>query len=101
MMHEAIRKQKKIPIYSKKQAKVEALLFDKTFTEVSAKYSNYSNIFLAEYTAEFLENIRINKYAIKLKEDKQLPFKLIYTLRPIELEILKTYIKINLANSFI
>ena len=47
------------------------------------------------------ENTRINEYAIKLKEDKQPFFGPIYSLRPVELETLKTYIKTNLANGFI
>ena len=50
---------------------------------------------------KLLENIKINKYAIKLKEDKQPPFEPIYNLKLVELETLKIYIKINLANSFI
>ena len=47
------------------------------------------------------ENTGINKHAIELKEDKQLPFDLIYSLESVELETLKTYIKLNLANGFI
>ena len=43
----------------------------------------------------------MNKYIIKLKKDKQPLFGLIYNLEPIELETLKTYIQINLANGFI
>ena len=43
----------------------------------------------------------MNEYVIKLKEDKQPSFKLIYSLKPLELETLNTYIKINLVNSFI
>ena len=43
----------------------------------------------------------MKKYIIELKEDKQLPFDLIYSLRPVVLKTLKTYIKNNLANSFI
>ena len=43
----------------------------------------------------------MNKNAIKLEEDKQPPFDLIYSLGLVELETLKTYIKINLANNFI
>ena len=66
-----------------------------------AEYFNYSNIFLAEYIVELPENTRINKYAIKLKEDKQSLFGPIYSLEPVELETLKTYIKTNLANGFI
>ena len=43
----------------------------------------------------------INDYSINLEKSNQLLPKPIYSLRPIELEIFKTYIKINLANSFI
>ena len=65
------------------------------------EYFNYSNVFLAENTTEIPKYTRINDYIIKLKEDKQLLFGPIYSLRSIELEILKTYIQTNLANSFI
>ena len=88
-------------IYSKKQAQVEALLFDKAFTKVLAEYSNYNNIFLAKNIAEYLENTGINEHTIELKNGKPLPFDLIYSLRPVELKILKIYIKTNLANGFI
>ena len=80
---------------------VGALLFNEALTKILAEYSNYSNVFLAENTAELPENTGINKHAIKLKKGKQPPFGPIYKLGPIELEILKTYIKTNLANSFI
>ena len=96
-----IREQEKIPMHSKKQAQVGALLFDKAFIKIPIKYSNYSNIFSAKNAVELPENIEINEYAIKLKEGKQPPFGLIYNLGPIELKILKTYIKTNLANGFI
>ena len=43
----------------------------------------------------------MNKYAIELKEDKQLSFKPVYRFRLVGLEMFKIYIKINLANSFI
>ena len=88
-------------MHFKKQAQIGALLFDKALTEVSAKYSNYSNVFSAENAVELIENTRINEYIIKLKEDKQPLFGLIYSLEPVELEIFKIYIKTNLANSFI
>ena len=101
MIYTAIQKQEKMPIYSKKQAQVGALLFDEALTEISAEYSNYSNVFSAKNIAKLLENIRIKKHAIKLEEDKQSPFSPIYSLESIELEILKTYIKTNLANNFI
>ena len=43
----------------------------------------------------------MNEHAIKLEKDKQLLFGPIYSLGPVELETLKTYIKTNLANGFI
>ena len=88
-------------MHFKKQASVGALLFDKAPTEVLAEYSNYNNVFSVENVVELLENTRINKYAIKLEEDKQPPFGPIYSLEPVELKILKTYIKTNLTNNFI
>ena len=88
-------------MHSKKQAQVLALLFDKALIEVLTEYSNYSNVFLAENTAEFLENTGMNEYTIKLEEGKQPSFGSIYSLGPVELKILKTYIKTNLANNFI
>ena len=54
-----------------------------------------------ENIAKLLENTGINEHAIKQEEDKQSLFKLIYSLGLIKLETLKTYIKTNLANSFI
>ena len=54
-----------------------------------------------EYIAELLENTGMNEYVIKLEEGKQPSFGPIYSLELVELETLKTYIKINLANGFI
>ena len=96
-----IREREEMPVHSKKQAQVGALLFDKALIEISAEYSDYSNVFSAKNTAELPENTGINEHAIELEEDKQLPFGLIYCLEPVELETLKTYIKTNLANNFI
>ena len=101
VVHVAIRKREKMLVHSKKQAQVGALLFNKALTEVLAEYSDYSNVFSAKYAVELLENTRINEHAIKLEKSKQPPFGPIYSLGPIELETLKTYIKINLANGFI
>ena len=83
------------------EAQVGALLFDEAPTEVPAEYSNYSNVFLAKNAAELPENIGMNEYTIELEEGKQPPFGPIYSLGPVELETLKTYIKTNLANGFI
>ena len=55
-------------MYFKKQAQIEALLFDKAPTKVLTKYSNYSNVFSAENAVKISENIKINEYAIELDE---------------------------------
>ena len=51
--------------------------------------------------AELPENIKINEHAIKLEKSKQPSFEHIYSLKLVELETLKIYIKTNLANGFI
>ena len=101
VMHVAIWKQKEMPVHLEKQAQVRVLLFNKAPIEVLEEYSDYRNVFLAENAAELPENIGMNEHAIKLEEGKQSPFELIYSLGPIELETLKTYIKINLTNGLI
>ena len=105
VVHVATREREEISVHSKRQAQIKvqvgALLFNKAPTEVSTKYSDYNDIFSAEHTAELPENTGINKHAIKLEEGKQPPFGPIYSLGPVELETLKTYIKTNLANGFI
>ena len=65
------------------------------------EYSDYSNVFSAENTAEFPENTEMNEHAIELEDGKPPPFGPIYSLGPVELETLKTYIKTNLVNGFI
>lgn len=101
VIHMAIQKQEKMVINSIKKAQIRALLFDKAPIAVLAEYSNYTNIFLAKNIVGLLKYNGINDYTIKLKKDKQLFFVPIYSLKLIKLEIFKTYIKINLANSFI
>ena len=90
-----------MPVHSKKQAQVGALLFDKVFFKVPVEYSDYSNVFSAENTVELPKNTRINEHIIELEKSKQPFFGSIHNLGPIELETLKTYIKTNLANGFI
>ena len=101
IVHVAIWKWEEMPVHSKKQVQVGALLFDKAPTKVIVEYFNYSNVFSVENIVEFPENTEMNEHAIKLEEGKQPPFGLIYSLGQVELEMLKTYIKINLANNFI
>ena len=71
VVHVAIWKQEEMPMHSKRQAQVGALLFNKAPTKVLAEYSDYNNVFSAEYVAELPGNTKINKYAIELEEGKQ------------------------------
>ena len=50
---------------------------------------------------ELLENTNINEKAIELIEGKQPPYGPIYSLRPVELETLKTYIETHFKTEFI
>ena len=77
-----------------------ALLKDEEVTILS-KYIDYTNVFSPDFVAELPKHTGINDYFIKLMDDKQPPYSLIYSLEPIELETLKTYIETNLANGFI
>ena len=88
-------------MHLEKQTQVGALLWNKALTKVMVEYSDYKNIFSAKNIMELLENNRMNEHTIELEEDKQPLFKPIYSLSPVELEILKTYIETNMANGFI
>ena len=119
VVHMAIREQEEIAMDPDKKAQIEAksgaqsgtqiqdkaqvgaLIFDEAPTEVPAEYSDYSNVFSAENVAEIPENTKINEHAIELEEGKQPTFGPIYSLGPVELETMKTYIETNLANGFI
>ena len=101
VIHVDIRKREKMLMHSKRQSQIKVLIFYKAPTEVLAEYSNYSNVFLVENAAEFPKNTRINKHAIELEKGKQPLFKPIYSLGPVDLKTLKTYIETNLINGFI
>ena len=89
----------KITIYLSKKAQI-ALLLAKKIT-VLAKYLDFANVFFKELTKMLLEYTKINEHIIKLVDGKQLFYRSIYSLELIELKILKTYIKSNLANNLI
>ena len=50
---------------------------------------------------KFSKYLSINKYTINSENDKQLSYRLICSLKLVELKTNKTYIRSNLANSFI
>ena len=68
---------------------------------ISAKYSDFANIFLKKSANFILKQTRANNHAIKLENGKKLPYRPIYSLEPIKFKTVKTNIKINLTNGFI
>ena len=90
-----------MPVYSKRQAHVGALIFDEALSEVPAEYSDYSNVMLVENIVELSKHTRMNDHTIKLEKGKQPPFGPIYSLGSVKLKTLKTYLETNLANGFI
>ena len=84
-----------------KKAQIAYLKVDEAFTKISNKYANFADIFLPKLAVELFKYMRINNYAIKLVDNWQLPYGLIYSLSLVKLEILKMHIKNNLANNFI
>ena len=88
-----------MPIYPAQKAQIASLVAEEI--KFPTKYSDFSNIFLEKKASILLEAIELNQHAIELQQDQQLPYEPIYSLGPVELETLKTYLETNLANSFI
>ena len=90
-----------IAIPLSRKAQISALIRDEAPTKVPPKYADYADIFLFDLAIELPKNTAINEYAIKLQDGKQPPYRPIYSLGPVELEILKTYIETHLKTGFI
>ena len=65
------------------------------------KYSDFVNVFSKEKALVLPERIEFNEHTINLEDGKQPPYELIYSLSPVELETLKTYIETHLKTGFI
>ena len=68
---------------------------------VPTKYLDFADVFLEKSANVLPEQTGANEHVIKPEEGKQTPYGPIYSLGPVELETLKTYIKTNLSNGFI
>ncbi len=88
-------------MYPSRISQIAHLNPDKPLTEVPNEYIDFADIFLPKLAIKLLEHTRINNHAIELVDDWHPSYGLIYSLGPVELEILKTYIKKNLVNCFI
>lgn len=77
-----------------------ALLLSKKVT-ISTKWEDFANVFSKESGVLFPERIDIHKHTFEWVDDKKSTYNSIYSPSLVKLEILKTNIKTNLANSFI
>ena len=84
-----------------RRPQISDLIATKALTKVSAKYLDFANISSSDLASKLSKHTGINNHAIKLVDSQQLSYGPIYSLGPVELEILKAYIKTNLANRFI
>lgn len=83
------------------QAWIAFLKVDETPIAILSRYADFVNVFSPNLVAELSNYTRINNYVIGLINGKQPLYEPIYSLGPVKLKTLKTYIKTNLANSFI
>ncbi len=74
---------------------------DETPTKVPSEYADFADIFSPKLAVDLSEHTAINDHAIELVDDWQPPYVPIYSLGPVELELLKAYIENNLASGFI
>ncbi len=88
-------------MHPSKKIQIAHLKVNEALTEVFSEYANFADIFSSKLTLELLKYTSINDNAIELVDNWQPSYCSINSLGLIELKILKTYIKNNLANSFI
>ena len=86
-------------IHPAKKAQIALLIAEEV--KIPNDYLDFSDVFSKEKALLLPEIIDLNQYAIELQESQQPFYRPIYSLGPIELETLKTYIETNLANGFI
>ena len=91
----------RITIHPSQKAQISALIQDKAPTKVPLKYAEYVDVFSFNLTMELSKNTGINKHVIELQDGKHLSYRPIYSLGPVDLEILKTYIETHFKTGFI
>ena len=95
----AVSKPSSMPIHASRQAQVASLVSEEA--NIPVEYSDFSDVFSPDSAAELPEHTGFNDHPIDLVDGKQPPYGPIYSLGPMELETLKTYIETNLASGFI
>lgn len=83
------------------KAQIVLLKSDGVFTIILLGYADFPDVFSSILAMELLDHTKINNYTMNLIDSKQPFYEIIYSLEPMKLVTLKTYIKINLTNNFI
>ena len=86
-------------IHPDRKAQIASLLTEEV--KIPDKYSDFTNVFSEEKALVLPECTEFNEHAIDLEDGKQPLYKSIYSLGPMELETLKTYIETHLKTGFI
>ena len=90
-----------VDVYHSCKPQIAGLIAKEVFRKIFSKYINFADVFMPDLAFKLSKHTGINNHAIKLVNSEQLFHGPIYSLGPVELEILKAYIKTNLANRFI
>ena len=101
VVHVAALNNLELAIPPSKAPLLAALQQDKASTEILPEYADYADIFSPDLAMELPGYTGMNEYAIELVEGKQLPYGPTYSLSPVELKTLKTYIETHLETGFI
>ena len=83
------------------RSQVSGLTIKEAFIKVLNEYIDFADVFSPDLVIKLPNHTRINNDAIELVDGQQLSYGPIYSLGLVKLEILKAYIRINLANGFI
>ena len=86
-------------IHPDRAAQIASLLTKEV--KIPDKYSDFTDVFSEEKALVLPERTELNEHAIDLEDGKQPPYGPIYSLGPVELETLKTYIETHLKTGFI
>ena len=88
-------------IHPSHRLQIVGLIAKEVPTKVLAKYTDFTDVFSLDLASKPSMHTGIKNHAIKLVDRQQPAYKPIYSLKPVELEMLNAYIKTNLANEFI
>ena len=86
-------------IYLDRATQIASLLIKKV--KILDKYLDFANIFSKKKSVVLPEYTKLHEYTINLEDSKYPPYRPIYSLGPVELETLKTYIETYLKTGFI